>query len=246
MVVVLFVWQIPADRQENMKLNKANDSTSITLEKKETNNQIPETKPAKQTEVAQKFVDQDVPFTSQAPFGGWSDERQQDGCEEASALMAVYWAKDKGLNSFTAWEKITDISDFEQRSYGEYRDITLSDIVDHIFIDYFAYKKISLKNDISIDDIILELNNGNLVLAPMDGQKLGNPYFKAPGPERHMLVIRGYDPGTKEFITNDPGTKRGEAYRYDENVLFEAIRSYPTGYHEPIKIIQKNIIIVSK
>lgn len=37
----------------------------------------------------------DVPFAAQAPFGEWSDKRQQDGCEEVSALMAVKWAGEK-------------------------------------------------------------------------------------------------------------------------------------------------------
>jgi len=37
-----------------------------------------------------------------------------------------------------------------------------------------------------------------------------------------MIVIRGFDPATKEFITNDPGTKRGEFYRYDIDLLEKA------------------------
>ena len=61
-----------------------------------------------------------------------------------------------------------------------------------------------------------------------------------------MIIIRGYDPLTKEFITNDPGTRKGELYRYDATVLYEAIRDYPTGYHEIIPHIEKNMIVVSK
>ena len=40
-----------------------------------------------------KSVYYDVPFTSQAPLAEWDDPLQQDGCEEASSLMAASWAK---------------------------------------------------------------------------------------------------------------------------------------------------------
>lgn len=253
MLVIFFVWQIPADKQEKIEFNELNKTTLNNEKDNITPSHPPivvETVPNQEEtkiEIASdQLIDQNVPFTSQAPFGGWSDERQQDGCEEASALMAIYWAKGDKLNKFTAWEKITDISDFEQRNYGEYRDIALNDVVNHIFKAYFNYDKVSVIENISVDDIIHELKKNNLILAPMDGQKLNNPYFTAPGPERHMLVIRGYDPNTKEFITNDPGTKRGEAYRYKQDVLFQAIRVYPTGYHEPINNLKKSVIIFTK
>jgi hypothetical protein len=193
-----------------------------------------------------KIIDYQVPFTSQAPFGDWKDQRQQDGCEEASALMAMRWVKGQTLNNTTALKEILAISDFEQKKYGEYRDVALADIISRIFKDYFKYNKVSLKKNITIKDIVSELQAGHIVIAPMNGQKLGNPYFTAPGPEMHMLLIRGYDTTTKEFITNDPGTKRGQAYRYKEAVLFNAIRAYNTGYHMPITKIEKNIIIVEK
>ena len=67
--------------------------------------------PSLPPETKQKIVNQAVPFTSQAPTGQWSDERQQDGCEEASALMAMYWVQGKSLSSQEALTKILAISD---------------------------------------------------------------------------------------------------------------------------------------
>ena len=61
-----------------------------------------------------------------------------------------------------------------------------------------------------------------------------------------MIVVRGYDPVTKEFITNDPETRNGKLYKYKSDVLYEAIRDYPTGYHELITHIDKNMIVVWK
>ncbi len=193
-----------------------------------------------------KATDIPVPFTSQAPFGGWSDQRQQDGCEESSSLMAVRWVAGKPLSKDEALKEILGASDYILKKYGEYRDISAADTVAWILNDYFKYSKVALKKNITVDDIVAELNRGNVVLTPMDGQMLHNPNFTPPGPPRHMLVIRGYDPERKVFITNDPGTRKGEGYEYSAKVLFEAIRDYPTGYHEPIAKIEKNMIVVWK
>jgi len=193
-----------------------------------------------------KFIDNKVPFTSQAPTGNWDDERQQDGCEEASALMAVYWAEGKTLNSSIALKEILGASDYELKAHGEFRDISVDDVVAWTFKEYFKYSKAVVMRNVTIADMVAELEKGNVIVAPMNGQKLGNPYFTAPGPERHMLLIRGYDPAKKQFITNDPGTKRGAGYRYNETVLYNALLAYPTGYHETISGTPKHIIIVSK
>lgn len=202
--------------------------------------------PVADFEIHEKVLIANVPFTPQAPFGGWSDQRQQDGCEEASSLMAVKWARGQSLTKDEALKEITGISDWLLKTYGEYRDISSADMVDWIFKDYFNYHKVALVHDITVNDIINELKKGNLVITPMNGQIMHNPNYRAPGPPRHMIVIRGYDPATKKFITNDPGTRNGELYTYDDAVLYEAIRDYPTGYHEIIKQIEKNMVVVSK
>jgi hypothetical protein len=191
------------------------------------------------------FIDK-VPFMSQAPFGDWQDQRFQDGCEEASALMAIKWVRGESLPKQEASDTILKISDFLQEKYKEYRDISSRDAVNWIFKDYFKHKNVFLVHEITVADIINELSKGNLVITPMDGQIMHNPNYRLPGPPRHMIVIRGYDYEKKVFITNDPGTRNGELYRYDAKVLYEAIRDYPTGYHELITRIEKNMIVVGK
>ena len=188
----------------------------------------------------------DVPFTAQAPLGNWQDQRQQDGCEEAASLMAIKWARGESLTKEEALTEILTASDYLLETYGEYRDISAADTIKWIINDYFNYSKATLKMDITIDDIIYELGQGNLVITPMNGQIMHNPYYTLPGPSRHMIVIRGYDPDRRVFITNDPGTRNGELYEYDAQVLYQAIRDYPTGYHEIINKIAKNMIVVWK
>lgn len=189
------------------------------------------------------FTLHDVPFTSQAPYAEWDNDMFQDGCEEASVLMAMSWVNNESLSPAKARSEIIAMFEFEQNQYGEYRDLSTADTA-RLIRDYYGYNNIEIKTDVTTDDLINELTNGNVAIAPMDGQKLRNPHFTPPGPVNHMLVIRGYDPEKNEFITNDPGTRHGELYRYDENILINAIRDYPTGHHEPNPNTKKTVIFV--
>lgn len=189
-----------------------------------------------------------VPFAAQAPLGRWSDPRQQDGCEETAAYMAVAWARGEKIpQDKTILEKeLTDISDWQQKEYGSYHDTNSRDTIERIFKGYFKYTNVEYSEEVSVQSIKEELAAGNIILVPANGQLLGNPNFTAPGPERHNLVIKGYDDIRGEFITNDNGTRQGESYRYKYSVLINAIRDYPTGDHLPILGNEKTMIIVKK
>lgn len=186
-----------------------------------------------------------VPFTSQAPLGEWKDQRQQDGCEEASIAMAMAWAGGEKSPNKQEWrQRILILSNFEKKKYGEYRDVALRDLEAWLLRDYFNYQRSEIKAATSAEAIIREIEAGNIVLAPTDGRRLKNPNYSGLGPERHMILIKGYDREKKQFITNDPGTRRGESYRYDQALFLGAIRAYPTGYHLPIKQITKEILVI--
>ncbi|MDD3006731.1 MAG: C39 family peptidase [Candidatus Pacebacteria bacterium] len=186
-----------------------------------------------------------VPFTSQAPFGDWADPRQQHGCEEASLLMAHYWMQAKKLTKETALLEIFAMSEYEEANYGGAHDLSLEDTL-KFYREYYGYKKSFTKYDISAQDIKREIAQGNPVITPMDGRKLGNPQYTAPGPELHELIVIGYDDGTGEFITNDPGTRFGEGYRYDYEIFMDSIRDYKTGFDEPIDTVLKAMLVIEK
>lgn len=186
-----------------------------------------------------------VPFTPQAPFGDWSDPRQQDGCEEASILMAMRWVRGEPLTRDEALNEIFAMSAFEQERYGYFQDRSAEGTAE-LIRDYFGYTNVSVEHDITTEDITRALQGGNLVITPMDGTRIGNPYYTPPGPERHMLVVKGYDPAVGEFITNDPGTRRGESFRYQEDVFFAAIRDYPSGVKVPITEIRRHMIVIGR
>lgn len=188
-----------------------------------------------------------VPFMSQAPLGRWEDERQQDGCEEAGALMAMAWARgDLDLSPPAAEKALLALADWQQEKYGENLDVNIQDVADRIFVDYFKYDQVSVITVTAKKDLLDVLLAGNIILAPTNGQALLNPHFTSPGPERHLLVITGYDEVKDEFITNDPGTRHGHNFNYPADRLLQAIRVYPTGYHLPIEPGPKQVLVVEK
>jgi hypothetical protein len=187
----------------------------------------------------------DVPFTPQAPFGNWDDIRQDTGCEEASIFMAMKWVNEEDLTFEEAEQEIIATSEFEEENYGHHHDTSSQDTI-RLIKDYYGYDKVYLEYDIGVEEIKTALAQGNLVIVPINGQIVGNPYYTLPGPFQHKMVIRGYDDTTQEFITNDPGTKRGEGYRYDYQVLENALMDYPTGFNEPVEQIIPAMIVVKR
>jgi len=187
-----------------------------------------------------------APFLAQAPFGQWENSIYQNACEEASLLTAILWVR--GIFSISKQE-VTDelkkIADFEIEKYHNFYDHSTKDTA-QIMKDYFHYDSIEVKENITADEIIKELKDGNLVIVPINGRVLKNPYYTPPGPDRHMLPIIGYDFLTQEFITNDVGTRHGEKFRYKKDVLEASIRDYPTGHKEPILQINKVMLVVKK
>ena len=112
--------------------------------------------------------------------------------------------------------------------------------------EYSGFKGFRLQRAIGWRDILRALEQGFLVIVPADGRVLHNPNFKGLGPQEHMLVIRGYNYNTQEFISNDPGTRFGKEYRYHRKVLFAAIRDYKTGHKEKGRPRTKSMIVVEK
>lgn len=203
----------------------------------------------KEVSVITNEIKLDVPFTVQAPYKNWSDPVFQNACEEASIVMMMGWINEvKTISPAEATKQIQAIVDFENTTFGYNADTDVFDI-EKIFQNFFHLQNVSVHEDITIADIKNELQNGNIVLTPMFGQSLGNPNYTVPGPVTHMLVIIGYDPATKKFITNDPGTQHGSGYRYAEKVLFDAIWKYPSGKdapQPPAGTLKKVMIVVQK
>ncbi len=228
---------------ESLVTDSVPDQSTLPIqEPASTEGDVQHPAPATEVQRVKRSVVQEVPFTSQAPTGKWGDLVFQDGCEEASMMMAMAWAKGTKLSLEEV--VIQNITQVETKKFGSFTADTSAEDTAQVMREYFAYDNISVARDVSIDDIRKLLNDDALVMAPMNGQSLHNPHFTQPGPLHHMLVIIGYDTKTGEFITNDPGTKEGKGYRYDEDVLYQSLRDYPTSNKAMIVEGNKKTIIV--
>lgn len=185
-----------------------------------------------------------VPFYAQAPLGKWTDLRQQEGCEEASVLMAVDWARGTHQTPEETEESIITMSEIERVKYGSFIDTSAYDTYERLFIEQESFLDAEYLEGVDAVDVLYALSQGAIVLVPVNGTLLNNPYFQAGGPLRHMLVVSGYDHVTGEFITQEPGTARGQNYRYSFATFDLAMNDYETGDYAPLPKPPRTAMIV--
>lgn len=184
-----------------------------------------------------------VPFLCQAPDGNWV-QPWQDACEEAAIIMAISYVKGYSVTRQSGNQEILALVGFQKKHYGGHFDLTAKQVV-RLLKDYYHYSRYSLLVTFSVEDIKQALASGEVVIAPMAGRMLGNPFYTRPGPVYHYMVFKGYDEEKRQFITNDSGTRRGKDYRYPYYLAYEAIHDW-TGSKETIASGRKAIIIFKK
>ena len=182
-----------------------------------------------------------VPFTSQAPLGNWA-EPWQNFCEEASSVMAAHFVWGTPLTAYIAETEMQLIKKYEKLAFKKYDDTSASETAS-ILKNLYGFKNIEVRPVASVDEIIKELSQGHIILAPAAGRMLHNPYFVSPGPLYHMVLVRGFDTAKHTFITNDPGTRRGNGFAYDQDIFFRAIHDWNKG---DVMRGEKNVVVVIK
>lgn len=176
-----------------------------------------------------------VPFTTQAPFANW-DEVHEETCEEASLLMVdAYYDGRTSLLPEWVEEELLAIVDFEMAAFGYFEDTTAAETA-LVAEKRFGYASARLLESPTVEDLKRVLFSGHPIILPVAGRELHNPYFKQPGPDYHMLVIRGW---TEEgFITNDPGTRHGGGYVYSYETVMDAMHDWnPADVHAGAKVV---------
>ncbi len=178
------------------------------------------------------FRIKEVPFTTQAPLGDWG-EPWNEFSEEAVMAMARLWYLDEQIISLDQIAlMMKDIARYELEVFGS---STLSDIyqVQIVLKNFFGMNSEILENpDISRMKEVLE--EGSIIIAPINGKILLNPYYGNPAPSNHMVLIYGWK--ENYFITHDPGTSRGKSYLYEQKNILDSIQDLDA---------QKRILIVS-
>lgn len=204
----------------------ASPSEASPAESPETSPQFQEYPDAQEAPALPEEINLAVPFTPQAPHANW-ELPYKEACEEASLLMVARYKNDAPIRSREdADEEIRALVAFQNGLFGDYKDTTAEQTAE-IAREYYGFKNTEVVYDFTVEDVKREVAVGNPVIIPAAGKILPNPYFRTPGPLYHMLVIRGY---TKDrFITNDPGTKRGEEFTYTFDELLNAAHDWNGG-----------------
>lgn len=165
-----------------------------------------------------------VPFTSQAPYGYWG-QPWQDICEETAILLVDSFYNNKKFDDKTvAKQEILRIFNIKNNAYGRSLDENADQMTD-LINNFLNWEAVVVENP-TIGQIKAEINAGRPVIIPAHGKFLKNPHFRYGGPEYHALVISGYDDDKKEFITQDPGTRRGLNFRYNFDTLMNAVHDF--------------------
>lgn len=168
-----------------------------------------------------------VPFTSQAPFGVW-DEVHEETCEEAALLMVhrFYEGESGRIAPQDAEDELQRLVAMEMDLFGYYKDTTAAE-TGILAREAYGYARTEVLESPTVDDLKAHVAAGRPIIFPAAGRMLGNPNFSGEGPLYHVFVIRGYANG--KFIANDPGTRNGETYLYDEQTLMDAMHDWNDG-----------------
>ncbi|MFC1702910.1 C39 family peptidase [Patescibacteria group bacterium] len=179
-----------------------------------------------------------VPFALQSPFAEWNDV-DKEACEEASIIMLKgYFDDTPTFTKDELREEIDRIVAYEMESLGYFEDTTALETTGLLKDLYDIDASVIILD--SLEDVKDEIADGNPVLLPAYGRALGNPYFRNDGPLYHMLIAKGYT--ETHIIVNDPGTRRGEDFLYENDVLWNAIHDWNDGEVEE----GEKVMIVAK
>ncbi len=167
-----------------------------------------------------------VPFTPQAPFGDWR-QPWQDACEESTIVMVDNFYAGTQITKEQGRDQIRHILNLKKNMYGFSLDENAEKIAG--IINNFLPWEAEIVANPTIEQIKTEIDEGRPIIGLTHGRYLYNPYFFDGGPEYHTIVISGYDDETKEFITQEPGTRRGLDYRYSYDRIMNAIHDFAPG-----------------
>ncbi len=176
------------------------------------------------------FIVHNVPFTSQAPFGEWSDPRQADGCEEAAMVMAMAWARGGGdIPPEEAKRDILNISEYERVIFNFYQDTSIADTA-RLMREFYGHTAVTVQDNIDADDIKDALAAGNVVIIPINTRLTGLAKYQN-GPTRHTVVAVGYDEQQDKIIMHDPYTGGPYDLQLSSAALNNSLWDYYSGIH---------------
>lgn len=165
-----------------------------------------------------------VPFSTQSPSSSW-DEFHEGLAEEVAVLMVKsYFSQTSMSDSAQGEDDLFALVEAEKTfGYGTTLSVDeLKVVADSYLVDLVG----TVIENPTADDIKSWLAKGVPVIVPVTRSALANPFYVYDS-EIHYLVIRGYD--AENFVTNDPGTRRGEGYTYSITTIMDALSTLGGG-----------------
>lgn len=170
-----------------------------------------------------KTVVIDVPYTSQAPEGNWS-EPWQNACEETSIAMVNAFYLREPINSISAPGIILSVFNKKHEKLRESKDESFDDLATFIHTEYDW--RVTERKYVESEDIEHEIDKHHPVFIAFDAREIPAAPFPEPKPDYHVAVIVGYDDVAKEFIFHDPGLSEGKEIRYTYEDVIKANQEY--------------------
>ncbi len=164
-----------------------------------------------------------MPFYAQAPFGHWA-QPYADACEETSIVMVDGYYNNQHWNEAGAKEQILKVLGIKNKYYGKSYDENAQEIVN--IINNFTNWEARVVKTPKLEELLAELDNERPIILPAHARELKNKYYKTANMDYHVIVLSSYDAKTKEFITQDPGTKHGESLRYSYEIIMKAMHDF--------------------
>jgi len=182
----------------------------------------------KEADKQKEIANLDVPFISEAPEKIWSGP-WINACEEASVTMVdnFYIGKNK-ISPKEAAILMNKLFAWQNKIYKSNANSNASRTTEMVLKNNLSFKTQIVRNP-TLEQIKNELRAGRPVISLHYGLDLKNPdlVFRRNGSAYHMLVIKGFDDNTEDFIVQDNGShKNGVDFRYKYDILMSSLHDY--------------------
>jgi len=116
-------------------------------------------------------INLNVPFYPQAPDADWGMP-WQEACEEASIVLAYYYAIGQDLTKEKFKEEIHNLVDWQNENFGDYEHTDI-DQTSEMLKKVFKFSSFQILENLSVEEIKQQLAQGNVIIAPFAGRQLG-------------------------------------------------------------------------
>lgn len=175
-----------------------------------------------------EIVNLSVPFISEAPEKIWSGA-WINACEEASVAMVdnFYIGKTK-IAPKEAAALMNKLFAWQNKLFKSNANSNATRTLQMIVANNMSFKGEIIREP-TIDQIKDELRANRPVISLHYGLDLNNPslIFRRGGSAYHMIVLKGFDENTQEFIVQDNGSHTdGIDFRYSYDTLMSSLHDY--------------------